>query len=88
MELNYDANMFCNCGNEIEPARVEIGKENCFSCASLNDSNRPKGRMVFGHKTAGEIQIFSAESFRETKKYYTPNGARSCVKNFSKNTCA
>ena len=44
--------------------------------------------MVFSHKTGAEIQIMSPQSFKETKMYYEPNGARSAVKNFSKSTCA
>lgn len=45
------------------------------------------GRMIFSHKTAGTIEILSKETFDNTKKYYTANGARSAVKNFSKNVC-
>jgi hypothetical protein len=45
------------------------------------------GRMTFAHKTGGEVEIFTADSFEATKKYYVANGARSAVKNFSKNTC-
>ena len=43
------------------------------------------GRMCYGHKTAGQIEIFTKESFENTKQYYEANGARSAVKNFSKN---
>lgn len=50
------------------------------------DKNR-FGRMVFAHKTGGEVEIFTAESYQATKKYYQANGARSAVKNFSKNVC-
>ena len=46
------------------------------------------GRMTFAHKTGGEVEIFTAESFQATKKYYVANGARSAVKNFSKNISA
>lgn len=44
--------------------------------------------MVFDHKTGGELQIMSAALYEREKKYYVPNGARSAVKNFSKNVCA
>lgn len=43
--------------------------------------------MVFDHKTGGTIQIMSEKSYKENKKYYVPFGARSVVKNFSKNIC-
>jgi len=45
------------------------------------------GRMCYSHKTAGQIEIFTKESFENTKQYYEANGARSAVKNFSKNVC-
>ena len=41
-----------------------------------------KGVMVYGHKTAGSIQVFTNESWERNKKYYVPNGPRSTVKNF------
>jgi hypothetical protein len=44
--------------------------------------------MVFGHKTGAEIQVLSHDCFESQKKYWTPNGARSAVKNFSKSVCS
>jgi hypothetical protein len=44
------------------------------------------GRMVYGHKTAGAIEVMTKECWDSNKKYFVPNGARSCVKNFSKST--
>jgi len=41
-----------------------------------------RGVMNYGHKTAGSIQVFTNESWERNKKYYVPNGPRSCVKNF------
>jgi hypothetical protein len=77
--------MNCGCGNNIEQARVELGLKICKSCAfSGPDIARPRGRQVYGHKTGGEIEIYTAESWNRNKKYFLPNGARSCVKNFSK----
>jgi len=46
------------------------------------------GRMIYGHKTAGEIEVLTKDAFDNTQKYYYPNGARSATKNFSKNVCA
>lgn len=80
--------MICGCGNKVESARLELGLKRCKECAFANDVRRPKGVMVYSHKTGGEIEIHSAESWEENRKYYIPSGARSCVKNFSKNTCA
>jgi hypothetical protein len=81
--------VICGCGNNVEEARVEYGFKNCATCAHQGpDVSRPKGRMVYGHKTGAEIEILSAESWNENKKYFIPNGARSAVKNFSRNVCS
>lgn len=69
-------------------ARVELNLKRCKQCAFSDDVERPRGVMIYSHKTGGQIEIHSADSWRENKKYYVPNGARSAVKNFSKNTCA
>ena len=88
-EHHYNTGMYCGCGNQVEEARIEFGLKTCKSCAFTGpDIPRPKGRMVFGHKTAGEIEILSAQSWKENKRYFQPNGARSCVKNFSKSICS
>ncbi len=44
-----------------------------------------RGVMIYGHKTAGTLQIMTNESWERNKDYYVPRGARSAVKNFSKN---
>jgi len=81
--------MNCGCGNVVELPRLELGLTICKQCAFTGpDVERPRGRIVYGHKTGGEIEILSAQSWRENKKYFIPNGARSAVKNFSKNVCA
>jgi len=77
--------MNCGCGNLVEEGRRELGLKCCRSCAFTGpDVPRPKGRQVYGHKTGAEIEIHSADSWNRNKKYFIPNGARSCVKNFSK----
>lgn len=84
--------MICRiCSNAIEPERLQILPNTvaCASCANkhnLGGAGR-KGRMIFDHKTGGTLQIMSEKLFNDTRKYYVPNGARSCVKNFSRNVC-
>ncbi len=78
----------CNCSKPIHPARVAHGFSNCIDCANANPVEPPKGVMIYDHKTGGQLEIHSAESWRINKKYYIPNGARSAVKNFSKNVCS
>lgn len=81
-------NNTCGCGNDIHPMRIEFGFNNCIDCANENPVEPPKGRMVYSNKCAPEIEIMSADTWRENKGYFMPKGGRSCVKNFSKNVCA
>jgi hypothetical protein len=75
--------MICGCGKTVEKARQELGFKICKACAfAMPDRPKVKGRMVYGHKTAGTIEILSAESWEANKKYFVPNGPRSSVKNF------
>lgn len=79
------------CTNEIEPERLEILPNTvaCASCANKHNMGVPRlGRMVYTGKDVCEIQIMSQQSFKETKMYYEPVGARSAVKNFAKSSCA
>ena len=78
----------CNCGKPIHPMRVEFVFDNCIDCANVNPVEPPKGRMVYDGKVGAQIEIMSAETWRENKGYFIPKGGRSCVKNFSKNVCA
>ena len=80
--------IICGCGRAVEEARVELNLKRCKQCAFSNDVERPKGVMIYSHKTGGQIEIHSADSWREKRKYYVPNGARSAVKNFSKSICS
>jgi len=78
----------CGCGNIVEEARVELNLKRCKQCAFSNDVERPKGVMIYASgKVGGEIEIHSADSWRDNKKYFVPNN-RSCVKNFSKSICS
>ena len=76
----------CGCGRTVEEARAELNLKRCKTCAfALPDVSRPRGVMIYQHKTGGEIEIHSAESWKEKRKYYVPNGARSARANFSRN---
>ena len=71
----------CGCGNNIEPERVSLGFINCSSCAHRGaDTPRVKGRMVYGHKTAGEIEIMTAETFNSNKEYLLMRRVSSLLK--------
>jgi len=78
------------CTNEIEPERLEILPSTvaCSTCANKHKMGVPRrGVMIYDGKTAGTIQIMSDKLFQDTRQYYIPNGARSVMKNFSKNLC-
>lgn len=80
--------IICNCGKPVEDGRAEVGMTTCRRCAfSRPDVSRVRGNMVYGHKTGAVIEIMSNESYISNKRYFKPNGARSAVKNFSKNIC-
>jgi hypothetical protein len=72
------------CTLPIEDERLEVLPTTlvCISCAQLGaqQKSRPKGVMVFGHKTGGYIQIISEETHKDWKKYnpygkYTGRGS-------------
>lgn len=63
--------MNCGCGQPIEPERLEAlpNTKICAKCALANDDGRTlKGVMVWGHKTAGTIQVLSNENFAEHRR--------------------
>jgi hypothetical protein len=73
---------------ELERLRIIPTTQVCSKCANqYNIGKKKKGHMIYGHKTGAEIQIMSAGCFESQKKYWTPNGARSATKNFSKSIC-
>lgn len=84
--------MICRtCTGNIEPERLEILPNTvfCSGCANKYNFVKPrKGIMVFDHKTGGTLQTMSADYYEKNKKYFVANGARSVMKNFSKNVCA
>ena len=76
--------MLCyNCQVQIEQERLDILPDTkvCSDCANkYKRTERPMGIMVWGHKTAGEIQIVSQENFIEYRRHnpygrYTGRGS-------------
>ena len=79
------SNSICRCSRPIHPMRIEFGFDTCIDCADELNIPPPKGRMVYTDKCAPTIEIMSAETWSENKSRFMPRGARSAVKNFSKN---
>ena len=77
----------CNCGNTIVFERIELGYTNCVCCAEKYGPGKKRGVMVYGHKTAGVVQVMDADVYSRHKHYYKPQG-RSALKAVSKNICA
>ena len=78
--------MYCKmCASLIEQERLEIVPDTSF-CAPCAQKVQPvrakKAFLSFDHKTGGVLQVMSAEDYDRNRKYFIPNGARSCVKNF------
>lgn len=72
---------------------VNINNTNVRAILGLDDpipreiTKNRKGVMSYSAKDTGNLQIFTNECWERNKHYYQPNGARSAVKNFSKNLC-
>ncbi len=56
-----------NCYKPVAAARVAAGYNYCMACAE--HVPQVKGVMVWGHKTAGEMQVVSPDQFGEHRKY-------------------
>jgi len=70
----------CGCGNPIEQARIDLELNCCASCAHQFSTPKKMGRMVYHHKTGGEIEVMSSRSYKENKKYFTRKANRSILK--------
>ncbi len=85
--------MHCaRCSYPIEAERLEVLPDTlvCSCCARQGANQKPlaKGVMIYTEKTNGFIDIHNNGSWERNRKYYVANGARSVVKNFSKNICS
>jgi hypothetical protein len=60
-----------NCSLFIEPERIKMlpNTKVCSTCAQQYIKLKPKkGIMIYGHKTAGEMQVVSVENFRDYRR--------------------
>ena len=63
----------CNCWDNIEQDRLEILPDTkvCAHCARKFVRLKPlKGIMVWGHKTAGEIQPIAQTGMGQAQEYH------------------
>jgi len=60
-----------NCDSLVEDERLQMLPLTrvCASCARQYVKLKPrKGIMIYGHKTAGEMQVVSVENFRDYRR--------------------
>lgn len=75
--------IICGCGDAVEMERVALlNSRICANCAQQTQKNwqKPKGVMLYGHKTGAEIQVLNNEQFANFRKYnpygrYTGRGS-------------
>lgn len=78
--------MKCNCGRDIEEARVRLlNSDKCSVCASNINTGKVKGIMVWTHKTAPTIQIVDSETHSQYKKDTDRKGQKSILRTKSPN---
>ena len=68
------------CKNAVHDERVALGFNYCVVCAGKRPIAAYKGIMVFGHKTAGTMQVVSPENFADYRRHnpygrYTGRGS-------------
>jgi len=75
--------MNCACGQTIEQDRLSVLPDTrlCSGCAVRlasrgMDKSKPKGIMVYIHKTAPTLQVVSEEYFDNEWKKYNPKFGR------------
>jgi hypothetical protein len=64
--------VYCGCGKCVEDERVTLlNSRICAACAQMTQKNwqKPKGVMIYGHKTGAEIQVLTPEQFINHRKY-------------------
>lgn len=69
------------CGQPIEVERIDLGFSRCKGCAFDRPEPKLKGAMVYGHKTAGALNVMSPESFMDYRKISRRVGQRSALRN-------
>jgi len=81
--------MNCGCGNEIPQERYDLGYKVCVVCGEkFAQKKKPFGAIIYGHKTAGEIQITNKTMFDIYKKVSYRTGKASNMGSASLHTTA
>ena len=62
--------MICGCGSTIEPEREELGLKVCKTCAFQGCGQSVlRGRMIYQGKVGGEIEIMTADKYKDTVRF-------------------
>lgn len=70
-----------DCGQPVEVDRLNLGFTRCKGCAFDRPAPRVRGAMVYGHKTAGAVEVMSPEVWSYYKKISRRVGQRSALRN-------
>ena len=70
-----------DCGQPIEVERLNLGFSRCKGCAFDRPVDRVRGAMVYGHKTAGSVNVMSPEAWSYYRKISRRVGQRSALRN-------
>lgn len=76
----------CACGNTVEHERIELlNSYVCSKCANAGVAQPPpvRGAMIYGHKTAGEIEIMPESTFTLHKQAFRRVGQQSNLRRVS-----
>ena len=82
--------MICKvCNHSIEQERLNILPNTvfCAPCAQKHSKvEARKGIMVWNSKDCAELCTMPASYYDNNKQFFVPNGTRSVMKNFMRNT--
>lgn len=56
--------------------RISLGLTTCLKCAE--NVPKYKGALIYGHKTAGDIQVMHPATFNAFKKVSARNAGKAC----------
>jgi len=69
--------IYCKCGCEVHPVRVQYGYKTCVSCSS---TKKVSCAPITNHKTGNTIQIVSQEVAEAIAKSSRRKGYGTCLR--------
>lgn len=73
--------MKCQCGRDVEEARIKILESTiCSICAKNKKTSKVKGIMIWDHKTAPYIQIVDEQTHKQFHEDTDRKGQKSILR--------